>query len=156
MGHLKGISSRNSQPRVQMTVGRGVLEKFDIITWRFKWSPRFWKFPNKSFQAFLSWNWTWRGGIRSEEEDLEPRGFPAKVDLRILGAIRSLSERERERERERELNTITTQKKRNTKERKDVCMKNVWKCDVQNLNCIIGKKPIQTYQHTFNNNKTHI
>ena len=53
----------------------------------------------------------------SEEEDLEPRGFQAGVDLHYLGAIVcSICERERERERERE--SITHHKLE--KERKDI------------------------------------
>ena len=59
--------------------------------------------------------------------------------------------RKREREKEREHNH--NQKQRNRKERKDVCMKNAWTCDMQNLICIMGKNSIQTYKHTFNNIK---
>ena len=50
----------------------------------------------------------WRGGIGLEEEDPEPRGFQARVDLHALGAMtRFIREREREREREH----ITTRNK---------------------------------------------
>ena len=48
------------------------------------------------------------GTERSEEEDPEPKGFRAGVDL-CLGAICSLSERERERERKREREGNRTQ-----------------------------------------------
>ena len=130
MGHLKGLSQRDSQLRVRMTTGRGVLEKFDRTTWHSGWMPRFWKFSRKSYWAFPSQNQTWRGGTGGlEEEDLEPRGFRAGVDLR-LGAMRSLSEGERERKH------ITT-KKREMKGY--VCMKYAWTCDVQNITCIMGK-----------------
>ena len=149
MGHLKGISQRDSHPWVWMTSGRGVPAKFDRIIWCSGWTPRLEKFSEKSWWAFSSRNWTWKGGTgRLEvEEDLEQKGFRVELDLR-LGAMRSLWEREREREREK-YNTVTKEYKE-TKER--VCM-NMWRAK---NNCIMGWSPIQTYQHTIFNNQAHI
>ena len=116
-----------------MIEGRGVSAKSYRITWCSGWTPRFWKFSKKSFRAFSSQNWTWREGIGFEEEDPEPKGFRAEVDLRALGAMaQSIQERKRERERERENRTHHNQKQRIEK-KIYLCMKNAWTCDVQNL-----------------------
>ena len=77
----------------------------------------------------------WRGGTRLEEEDLEPRGFQAEVDLR-LGAMRSLFERERERDHNHNLEIGM---------KEYVCMKYAWTCDALKINYIMGWNPIQTY-----------
>ena len=95
--HLSGLSQREAQPQVWMMVGKGVSAKSNKMTWHSEWTTRLWKFFEKSFQAFLSWNRTWRGG-RAEEKDLElGKRFWARVDLCYLGAIAQyIHERERE------------------------------------------------------------
>ena len=91
-----------------------------------------------------------------EEEDLESRGFQAGVDLRALGAMaQSIWEWERERKKEGEQH-ITTKLQGKEKERKshmhEKCM-NMWRAKFKD---IMGKNPIQTYQHIINNKQTHI
>ena len=94
----------------------------------------------------------------SEEEDLEPRGFQAGVDLRSLGAMaQSIWEWERERERKKEREQhITAKLQGKEKERKshihEKCM-NMWRAKFKD---IMGKNLIQTYQHIINNKQTHI
>ena len=134
-----------------MMAGKGVLEKSDRTTWHSGWMPHFWKFSKKSFQAFSSRNRTWGRGIVWEEvEELEPwRGFWPEVDLHALSATHDLSEREKERERERE---IETQSQPEIGMKGYVCM-NMW-CAKFKLHH--GWNPIETYQHTFINNQTHI
>ena len=152
MGHLKGLSCRDSQPRVRMTTGRGVLEKSNRITWCSGWTPRFWKFSKKSFRAFLSWNRMWRRGMGSKEEEPEPwRGFQPRVDLCGLGAIAHFMWKREKRERERE-NTSQPKTKNRKEKKRYVCM-NMWRAIFKS---IIGKNPSQTYQHTIHNNQTHI
>ena len=98
MGHLKGISQRDSHPWVWMTSSRVVLAKSNRITWRSRWMPRLEMFSEKSWWAFSSRNRMWRRGrLVEEDNDPEWKGFQIRVDL-CLGAMRSLSKRERERE----------------------------------------------------------
>ena len=95
--HFSGFPQRDSYPRVRMTSGKAMSEKSDRMTWRYGWTPRFWKFSKKSVLAFSSRNQIWEGTGGSEEDDLEPwRGFWAGVDLHALGDM-VLSIRERER-----------------------------------------------------------
>ena len=124
VGHLTGISHRDSYPRLWMTVDRAISEKFNRTTWHSEWIPRLEKFSEKSLWAFSSRNRTWRG-VGSEEDVPKRRGFRDGVDLR-LGAVRRLSKRERGRETE---NIITTQH-RKIEKKGYVCMKNAWTCDV--------------------------
>ena len=147
IGHLKGISQRDSHPRVWMTPSRGMSKKFDRMTWRIGWMPCLWKFSRKSCWAFPSRNWKWRKGVSKKEEDLEPRGFRAGVNLR-LGAMRSLSEREREKERKH----ITNRSKKKEK-RGYVCMKYAWNMH-EHVTCknkyIIGKTQSKPTSIRFN------
>ena len=99
VGHLTGISHRDSHTWLWMIVGKAISEKSDRTTRRSKWIPCLEKFSKKSWWAFLSQNQTWVG-VGSEEDVLEQRRFRDGVDLR-LGAMCSLSKREREGERER-------------------------------------------------------
>ena len=149
MGHLKGLLSRDSQPRVRMTAGRGVSEKSNKITWRSKWTPHFWKFSRKSFWAFPSWNQTWRGGIGSEEEESEPwRGFWPGMDLRALGVI-AQSIQEREMRREKTHHNRNKERKRHMHEK---CM-NMWRAKFK---YIMGKTQSNPTSTHSNNNQTHI
>ena len=129
-----------------MTRGRGVSEKTDRITWRSRWMPHFWKFSRKSCWAFPSWNRTWRRGVGRSEEDPKPRGFQARVDLR-LGAMCSLSERKRKWQ-----NTITKEYKER-KERvfmHEICM-NMWRAKNNYIMGSTQSKPTSTQFSTFKN-----
>jgi len=119
MGHLMGISPRDSHPWLWMVEGRAVSKKFDTTMWHSEWIPRLEKFSKKSWWAFQSWSWT-RVGVRLEEDVPEQRRFRKGVDLRLV-AMHSLFVRERERERERERgreteNTITTEYQKKKRE----------------------------------------
>ena len=80
----------------------------------------------------------------SEEEEPKPwRWFWLGV---ALGAVRSLCERERER------NKITTINRNERIRMHEICM-NMWRAKFKLHH---GWNPIETYQHTFNNNQTNI
>ena len=123
-GHLEGISQRDSQPQVRMTARWGVSENSDKTTWHSGWTPCFWKFSRKSSWAFPSRNWTWRGGIGG----LEERNTN----------VRCHAQSSWERKRKHIIN------KTNRKKRKDMYAWNMH----EHVMCIMGKNPIQTYQHT--------
>ena len=74
----------------------------------------------------------------------------SRFALRCHSAVYQGGERERVRERER------TQSQPNIGMKGYICIKNASTCDVQNSKCIMGKNLIQTYQHTFHNNQSHI
>ena len=141
-GQLIRISQRDSQPLLLMIVGRSVSEKSERMTWNFEWMPRLEKFSKKSWWAFSSRNWMWRGVESKEEDASKRRVFRDRVVLQ-LGAMRRLSKRKREREAKKYQSTIIS------KVRKEwyVCMKNEWTCDTQQ-NKHHELSPIQTYQHT--------
>ena len=148
VGHLKGISQRDSHPRVWMTLGRGMLEKFNRITWRSGWTPRLEKFLEKSWWAFSSLNRTWRRGTIGSEEDDDPKrkGFRVGVDL-CLGVIHSLSEREREKT---DHTIIREYKEGNEKvHMHEICM-SMWHAK---RNCIIGSTQSKPNSTQFSINK---
>ena len=99
-GQVIGTLHNDSHPRLWMTVGRSVSVKSAKMTRRVKWTPRWEKFSEKSFQASSSWNRRWEG-VGSEEDDApEQRGFWDGVDLRF-GAI-NMTNVNKKRGRERE------------------------------------------------------
>ena len=153
MGHLKGISQRDSHLRVWMTSGRWVSVKSYRITWHSRWTPRLEKFLEKSWWAFSLWNWTWKGGMgRSEDkEDLEQKGFWVRLDLR-LGTMRNLFEREGMRERNR------TQSQQSTKKEKKgyVCMKYAWTCDLLKIIASWVQPNPNLPAHNFQHSSTHL
>ena len=99
VGQLTGISHRDCHPQLWMIVGRVVLEKFDRIIRRSKWTPHLEKFFEKSWRAFSSRNRMWKG-VGSEEDASERKGFQDGLVL-CLGAMRGERERERERQTEK-------------------------------------------------------
>ena len=134
-----------------MTLGKGVLEKSDRITWRSEWTSHLEKFSKKSWWAFSSRNWTWNGGTGrlEDKEGLEWKGFWVRLDLR-LGARRSLSKRERKRQ-----NTVTIEQI----ERKEmvwmheICM-NMWRAK-NKLHHELKSNP-NTLAHNFQQSSTHL
>ena len=152
VGHLKGISQRDSHPQVWMTSGRGVLEKSDRITWRSRWMPRLEKFSKKSWWAFSSRNLTWREGMRGseEEDDQEWKGFRVGVDL-CLGAMCSLFEKERGRRQ-------NTQSQESTKREKKryIRMKYAWTCDVLKIIASWVQPNPNLPTHNFQYSNTHL
>ena len=150
MGHLKGISQRDSHLRVWMTSGRGVSVKSYRITWHSKWTPHLEKFLEKSWWAFSLRNWTWRGGMgRSEDkEDLEQKGFRVRLDLR-LGTMHNLFEREREWEKE-------TKHNHNREQRKKRKGTYAWTCDVLKIIASWVQPNPNLPAHNFQHSSTHL
>ena len=145
-GQLIGISQKDSQPRLWMTMGKVVSKKSDEITWCFEWMPRFEKFSEKSWRAFSSWNQT-EIGLGSEDDALERKGFWDRADL-CLGAMCRLRERERDRQTDKKapINSYTKKREKNGMY--------AWSCDVQQ-EYHHGLNPIQTYQHTRFQHRKH-
>ena len=143
--HLSGFPQRDSHSQVQMTSGKVVSEKFNRMTWCYEWTPRFWKFSKKSVLAFSSRNQIWKGTGGSEEDDLNHEEDSKSEWIYTLWVTRRcLSKRESRTHHEPK------------KKRYNVCMKNAWTCDMQKFKSIMDKNPIQTYQHSNNNNQSHI
>ena len=115
--------------------------------------PRREKFPEKSIQAFSSWNWTWEG-VELEVDASKWKGVWDKADLR-LDAIKQLIEREREREREREIEKY--QHRSISIRRKKIGMY-AWKMH-EHVTCNKKKyhelSPIQSYRYTWFQHSKH-
>ena len=61
LGHLKGFSRRDSQPRELNALGRGVSRKSDRMIWHSERIALSLKFSSKSFWDFESWNLSLEG-----------------------------------------------------------------------------------------------
>ena len=98
LGHLLGISYRDTHPRELNASSRGVSKKLDRVTWHSEWIARWEKFSNKSSHAFSSWNRTKSWGKGAEEKEEEPQRLIGFLEgTNFLGAMRrKLNKRERE------------------------------------------------------------
>ena len=141
-------SQRDFHSRLWMTVGRLVLVKWPKMTRHSEWMPYREKFSVNALWATSLRKWRERGAWLEEVEALEWRGFWAGVDLR-LGAIdtTNVTKNREGKERDNQKSSKTVQIQQVYWKVENVCMGNVWTCDMQKK-LYHGLSPIQSYQHT--------